>query len=213
MHLLLDLDGTLTDSFLGISRCINHALAELGRDEVPSAGFRSYVGRPLATVFGILLETNDAALIDQAISAYRARFDNVGIFENSLYPGVVQALDDFCRWGHSLSIVTVKTGPAARRVVSHFGIQGYFTSIHGSDPLDRSCSKEELLRVALNGVDHARAAMVGDHVDDINAAKSNGVKAIAAGWGYSSQAELRAANPDFLAETISDLVTWVRTAG
>jgi phosphoglycolate phosphatase len=212
MHLLLDLDGTLTDSFPGISRCINYALTELGRKEVPEAHFRHHVGRPLATMFGVLLETNDAVLIDRAVAVYRDRFDRVGIFENSLYPGILEALDLFQRWGHSLAIVTMKPAPAARRVASHFGIEHYFTGIHGPDLLDRTCTKADLLRLALSGHDRVRVVMIGDHVDDVTAAKDNGVRALAAGWGYSGASELKAASPDYFAATVSDLVAWVQTA-
>lgn len=79
MHLLFDLDGTLTDSFLGISRCINHALAELGRNSVPEPQFRGFVGAPLAAIFGQLLASDDGALLDRAActtstTCGRARF-------------------------------------------------------------------------------------------------------------------------------------------
>ncbi len=56
------------DSFPGISRCINHALTELGRDQIPDAHFRSTVGMPLGTIFEILLETTDADLIDLVVT-------------------------------------------------------------------------------------------------------------------------------------------------
>ena len=192
---------------------MNHALTELGRDPVPDTHVRTAVGLPLATIFEALLGTADTDLIDRAVRAYRARFDRIGIFENSLYPGIVSALTVFQQSGHSLGVVTVKPAPVARRVVSHFGIQHYFTAIHGPEVLDRTCNKGDLLDAALNGLDRAQAVMIGDRADDVMAAKDNGVRAVAAGWGYSSAGELYAANPDFFAETVSSLVTWVQTAG
>ena len=59
----------------------------------------------------------------------------------------------------------------------------------------------------------AHAVMVGDRAEDISAARANGVRVVGAGWGYGSRAELTAAGPDCLAETVTDLVAWVQSAG
>ena len=66
MHLLFDLDGTLTDSFPGISQSINQTLMALGREVVPLDQLRPFVGARLATIFGSLLQSEDEALIDRA---------------------------------------------------------------------------------------------------------------------------------------------------
>ena len=73
MHLFLDLDGTLTDSFTGIARCINHSLAELGRGSVPASRLREMVGLPLTAIFGVLLASGDAALLDRAVLSFSVR--------------------------------------------------------------------------------------------------------------------------------------------
>ena len=210
MHLCFDLDGTLTDSLPGIGRCINFALSELGRDPLPDIRIRSAVGTPLAAIFEGLLGSSDTNLIDRAVTAYRIRFDRIGIFENSLYPGIAEALDECQRSGHSLQIVTLKPATTARRVIAHFGIDHYFAAVHGPELGDRTCSKVDLLRAALNGVDRHQSVMIGDRVDDVLAAREHGVRAVAVAWGYSDASELKNAKPDFVAETVSHLVTWVR---
>lgn len=215
MHLLFDLDGTLTDSFLGISRCINHALTELGRNSVPEPQLRGFVGAPLAAIFGQLLASDDGALLDRAVAAYRIRFNSIGIFENRVFPGVSEALHGFQRACHSLQVVTAKPAVSAKRVVQHFALDRYFDAIHGPALTDRSCNKADLVVAALRraGANPAHAVMVGDRADDINAARAHGVRAVGAGWGYGSRAELMAAGPDYVANTVADLVAWVRTAG
>jgi len=214
MHLLFDLDGTLTDSFVGIGRCINHALVELGRDPVPEAALRGLVGAPLTAIFGGLMDSNDEALLDRAVAAYRSRFHAVGIFENQLYPGIHDALGVFRAAGHHLRVVTAKPAVSARRVVRHFAIEGLFDGIHGPALGDRTCDKADLVRDALRtasaGADDA--LMVGDRAEDIAAARAHGVRAVGAGWGYGARTELLAAAPDYLAETVADLVSWVDSA-
>ena len=66
--LLFDLDGTLTDPFVGISRCIEFAMGKLDRPCPPVEELRWCIGLPLRCIFARLLETQDAALIDAACS-------------------------------------------------------------------------------------------------------------------------------------------------
>src|SRR5262245_28718633 len=122
MHLLFDLDGTLTDSFPGISRSINHALVFLGCDPVSDARCRSLVGLPLGVIFETLCGSADAALLDRAVTAYRERFTVTGIFENTVYPGIREALGEFRSAGHRLQVVTAKPAVSARRVLEHFAL-------------------------------------------------------------------------------------------
>jgi phosphoglycolate phosphatase len=214
MHLLFDLDGTLTDSFVGISRCINHALADLGRDPAPEPRLRGMVGAPLTAIFATLLASDEAALLDRAVAAYRVRYDARGILENRVFPGIPEALQAFRESGHVLQIVTAKPAVSARRVVEHFALDGYFEAIHGPELTDPSCNKATLVLHALEVADcpAAHAVMVGDRAEDINAARTHGVRSVGAGWGYGSRAELTAAGPEYLAETVTDLVTWVESA-
>jgi phosphoglycolate phosphatase len=214
MYLLIDLDGTLTDSFVGIGRCINHALSELGQASVPEAALRELVGAPLTEIFSRLLATDDHRLVDRAVTAYRARFNSVGIFENQVFPGIPEALRMFRASGHSLQVVTAKPAVSTRRVVRHFALDEFFEEIHGPALSDRTCKKAELVLTALRAVaaDPTQAVMIGDRADDIVAARANGIRGVGAGWGYGSLSELTATRPDYLAQTVADLVKWVQSA-
>ena len=213
MTLLFDLDGTLTDSCVGIGRCINHALVSLGRPAAPEPRLRRMIGAPLSDIFTTLLESADVTLVDRAIAAYRERFDIAGIFENQVYPGVAEALREFHEAGHSLHLVTAKPTQAAGRVLEHFALAPYFVSVHGTAPTDRGCDKAVLVRAALAVAREGMpAVMVGDRAEDIRAARAHGAHAIAALWGYGTRAELEAAMPDWLAENVGDLAAWVRVS-
>jgi phosphoglycolate phosphatase len=215
MHLFFDLDGTLTDSSPGILRCIDHAIVSLGRDPVSHDRIAGMIGAPLSTIFETLLGSADETVIDEAVAAYRSRFNTVGIFENSLYPGILEALEEFQRSGHRLRIVTAKPRVAAERVVEHFGIGRFFEAVHGPQLSDRSCSKADHVAAAIEngGAHRAHCVMIGDRADDVLAAQRCEVAAVAVGWGYGSRAELVAAAPAYLAERVPDLVEWVTRAG
>jgi len=213
MHILFDLDGTLTDSFPGISRCINHALVELGREPATDSTLRGFVGRPLTDIFGAILASPDEALIDRAVEAYRRRFNEVGIFENALFPGIMDVLQACRADGHRMQVVTAKPAVPARRVIAHFGLDEYFEAIHGPDLADRTCDKAALVRAALAHADAAAsdAVMVGDRAEDIAAARANGVRSVGVAWGYGARAELASALPDYLADTPTVLTEWIRS--
>ena len=91
-RLLFDLDGTLTDNYLGIARSIAYALDRLGIEGPGEATLRRCVGPPLRTSFAALLGTDDAETIEQAIALYRERFSDVGWRENVVYDGIPEAM-------------------------------------------------------------------------------------------------------------------------
>ena len=212
MHLLFDLDGTLTDSGPGIVNCVNHALVELGHAAVAEAEIRGMIGAPLSRIFPRLFGSEDTSLVDRAIAAYRARFDEVGIFENELYPGIADALQALGDGGHTLQVVTAKPAVTARRVVEHFRIQHHFAALHGPELDQRTCDKADLVAAALRyagGLDET-VVMIGDRRDDVLAARAHGVTAVGAGWGYGSPDELAAAGAVFVARDVSALMEWIR---
>jgi phosphoglycolate phosphatase len=92
MIFFFDLDGTLTDPAVGITRSLQHALATLGRAGLPAAELTRFIGPPLRATFAELLATTDARLIADAVCAYRERFSTVGLFENAVYAGVPEVL-------------------------------------------------------------------------------------------------------------------------
>ena len=88
MELFFDLDGTLTDPGGGITRCVQHALAAMGRPVPAAAELGWCIGPPLRDTFAELLGRPDPPLIERAIALYRERFVSTGMFENVVYPGV-----------------------------------------------------------------------------------------------------------------------------
>jgi phosphoglycolate phosphatase len=212
MHVFFDLDGTLTDSRAGIARCFQHALVELGVTCPPEEKLTEFVGPALAPAFGSLLDTEDQARIDEAIAAFRERFERIGMFENALYPGIDEAVADLVDMQFSLCVVTAKPRVYAARILEHFHLRESFSGVYGPELADRKYSKESLIRQAclVEGVTAADAVMVGDRVEDILGAKANGLQTVAVLWGYGDPAELEAAAPDSLAPTTADLVSWLR---
>ena len=193
--LLFDLDGTLSDNYEGISRSIRHALARLGAPDPGEAALRACVGPPLRESFARLLPAPDATAIDAALDAYRERFRAVGWRENVVYDGVPEALATLARAGARLYVCTTKPEVFATRIVAHFGFDAFVTRVYGADLAGALDDKRTLLAhlIASEGLDAARAIMIGDRHLDGRAAQANGTRAVGVLWGYGSEAELEGA--------------------
>ena len=213
MEIFFDLDGTLTDPLLGITRCIQHALVRLGRTAPELESLRRCVGPPLRDSFAELLETEDEELLARAIGLYRERFQPVGMFENGVYPDVPEGLETLRGWGYRLWVVTSKPRVFAEEIVRHFGLGGFFERVHGSELSGENADKGDLIRhvLSLEGIAPGEAWMVGDRMHDILGARRNGVEAIGVLWGYGSEEELRAAGPRRIVGSMAELCEAIRT--
>ena len=144
MNLLFDLDGTLTNPFAGITKCIGYALDMLGKQSPPRESLRWCIGPPLKESFAKLLASDDGAIIAKAVAFYRERFSTVGLFENEVYDGIPEALEALQKNGHTLYVATSKPAVYAERIMAHFDLQRYFRSVFGSE-LDGSRSDKTSL--------------------------------------------------------------------
>jgi phosphoglycolate phosphatase len=210
--LFFDLDGTLSDSREGVVRCIQHALEHVGAAAPPAGELTWCVGPALAGSFQTLLGTSDEAVIDRALAAYRARYERIGICENALYPGVVDAIVELAAAGHYLSVVTVKPHVYARRVLERDALTGPFRRVYGPELHERHGTKAALIGRACAGerADPARTMMIGDRAEDVTGAHQNGIRSVAVTWGYGERAELEAAHPHHIVSSVEELLDHVR---
>lgn len=206
-HVLLDLDGTLTDPRTGITRCIAHALTALGRTPPATEHLLFAIGPPLRNSFAALLETSDSTQIEAAMTIYRELFSTVGLFENELYVGIPELLDDLRSAGYRLWLATAKPHVYAARILEHFQLHLPFDAIYGAELDGTRQDKRDLLAylLAREQLDAGSCVMIGDRSHDIHAAEANGCKSIGVTWGYGSAEELSGA--DRLCDAPGDLPT------
>jgi phosphoglycolate phosphatase len=214
-HLFLDLDGTLTDPAPGITSSFLHTARVLGHAELSAADVRRFIGPPLRDAFREVLQTSDAARVERAVAIYREHFGSIGLFENSVYPGVPELLARLRREGHPLSLVTSKAAAYAERIIAHFGLGEQLPHVFGAELSGERSTKTELIAHALAslGIEPAEACMVGDREHDVLGAKAHAMRAIGVTWGYGSRAELEAAGADHVVDTLEDWVTAVGEIG
>lgn len=194
--LLFDLDGTLTDNYLGIARSIAYALQRLDTPIPDDATLRRCVGPPLRESFRWLLGTDDATLVEQAIALYRERFAEVGWRENVVYDGIPEAFATLAGGAARIFVCTSKPEIYARRIVTLFGFSEHLAGVYGVDLAGSLDDKVKLLAhlVAAEKLDAAHVIMIGDRAHDIRAARMNGTRSAGVLWGYGSRDELEGAD-------------------
>ncbi len=200
---LLDLDGTLTDPAVGITRCIEAGLAAV--DLTPEGDLLRYIGPPLVESFAEQGVPPDR--IDDAIASYRERFVTHGMFENELYPGIPEALAELRERGWKLVVATSKPEVFATRIVQHFGLDSYFQHVVGATLDSKLRHKSDIVAEAIRRVGSVGQCkvMVGDRVHDMVGGSANQLATIGVLWGYGDIAELVSADADRLAAEPAEL--------
>jgi len=186
-----DLDGTLTDPKPGITRSIQYALQKLDHPTMPTEEELTWcIGPPLRASFVRLLGAETSA--DLAVSYYRERFSDIGLYENGVYDGIGEVLTSLCASGHRLFVATSKPHVFAERIIDHFGLRDHFERVFGSELDGTRVDKSHLLEYALKeaSVDPAKTLMIGDRSHDMVGAKNNGMVGIGVLYGYGSRDEL-----------------------
>ncbi len=210
--ILFDLDGTLTDPFEGITRSIQYALEKLGRVAPAADDLRWCIGSPLGNAFKTLLDTADAAAIDQAVLLYRERYTTIGKFENRVIDGIPEVLQGLFDAGFFLSVATSKPRTYSGDILDHFDLRRYFHVAHGSELDGRNADKSDLIRhiIATEKIEADRTVMIGDRSHDIVGARANDVASIGVLWGYGDRAELEDAGADRIAEKPEEIFAQLR---
>lgn len=203
--ILFDLDGTLTDSGEGIINCAALALEHFGLPVPDRQRMRVFVGPPLHETFVKFGVPEDRA--DEAVAVYRSRYNTVGKFENTPYPGIFDLLQDLRGRGHTLLVATSKPESLAVEIMDKFGLSKYFHRICGAS-LDRSRSNKEAVIAYLLQENPAAdpMIMVGDTAFDVLGAAVHGIPTIGVSWGYGTVADMENAGAKAIAHSMEELL-------
>jgi phosphoglycolate phosphatase len=205
--LVLDLDGTISDPSLGISRCMNHALLSCGLETVAPELVERQIGPPLDDIFRTLAPGITDAQLAALISAYRERYSELGYAENELYPDLVETLVALRERDIRLGVCTSKRKDFAERIIDLFQLSEFFAFVDGGDV---GVSKaNQLAGLLQSGSIDEQAVMVGDRAVDIVAASSNQLRAIGVLWGFGDREELEGASPHHIVSSPAELRAFI----
>ena len=196
--ILFDLDGTLTESGIGITKCVQLALERMGKPEPDLEKLKVFVGPPLKEQFMTYADFT-AEEADQAIAYFRERYHVTGVYENAVYEGIEDMLKALKEAGYVLAVASSKPEHLVNKVLEHFHLEHYFTETVGSEMDGVRSKKSEVVEEALLRLgmaeDRDHVLMVGDKEHDVFGARAMGLECVAVTWGYGTAEELAAAAP------------------
>ena len=207
-YLLFDLDGTLTESGEGIIRSVQYALDKLGIKENNTEQLRRFIGPPLVDSFmrhyGF---PKEKAL--EAVEIYRERYGRTGIFENALYPGVEEMLQNLKAHGFILSVASSKPEHYVRQILDHFKLTGYFDEIVGATMDGKRLTKTQVLEEVLKRLNlyerKEEILMIGDTEHDIRGAGEHGIECVVVTYGYGDPEKMKAEKPLKIVDSVEEL--------
>jgi Predicted phosphatases len=204
-YVLFDLDGTIIDSEAGVTKSAQAALLALGILE-SQTNLRSFIGPPLRESFKRY--TQNEELVEKAISVYRERYTNAGLYECQLYPGIANFLRDLYSTGKKVILASAKPEPYCKKILKYLNVIQYFDNVFGATFDGKYDDKSVLLADIIKQIGNPpknQIVMVGDRCYDILAAHANGIRAIGVNYGFAKVNELEASYSDYIARDVDDL--------
>lgn len=208
--ILFDLDGTLTDSSEGITKCVQYSLEKYGIIETDRKKLERFIGPPLIDsymkYYGF---TREQAI--EARNVFNERYQPVGWKENVPYPGIENVLKTLKEQGKLLGIATSKPVNVAEKVLKLFGLWDYF-SIFCAAP-NNGIGGEKIGRI-LAALEEARnlgwegnhPVMVGDTRFDVQGAHECGLPCVGVTWGFAVEGEFEACNTEYVVSSMEELL-------
>ena len=208
--LFFDLDGTVSNNFDGIARCLNFALKELGLRELSDAEVLPFVGPPFRESLPQVFPGIDT---EAALRFYRDRYQVKGWLENNLYEGMADAIRALHLQGFTIALCTSKPRIFAERIIEHFQLARYFDGIHGPELDGQFDKKTDLLAHLIEHykVAPANAVMIGDRDKDVEAALYAKTHSLGVLWGFGSRDELQSAGAHRIIAQPNELIHTVHS--
>lgn len=206
-NVLFDLDGTVTDPYMGITSSILHSLKYYGHIAAPEReALKPFIGPPLYAsymkYFGM-----DEKTAHEAVEHYREYYAVTGKFENELYDGIVELLASLKAAGVNVALATSKPEIFAGQILEHFGIAEYFDAVLGSTLDAKLIEKKDIIELLCrrHGYKAEETLMIGDTAFDVIGAKENSVDSVAVTYGYGERGDLESALPTYICQSVAEL--------
>jgi len=199
--LIFDLDGTLFETVTVSVPAIQSVLRDYGFPVPSHREITDTFGQPLTDFCAWLAHRSDPDLVPELADAIGGREMELISTEGKLYPGIPEALAELRARVSRMAVCSNGPEVYVIEVLRAHSLEGFFDEIRWRQSADTS--KSQMLGDLLGRLDARPAAMIGDRAEDIRAARTNGIAAVGAAYGYSRPGDLDDA--DALAGAATDL--------
>ena len=211
---LFDLDGTLLDTVADIALALNRVMLEYGAKPLEESEVRRMIGRGSP----ILMERATAAqgrVIDTATQAAMVErfFHHYGELEElnedraQPYAGAAECLRLLHDAGLRTAVVTNKQHRFADALLKRLGLSAWVDVLIGGDTCERRKPDPQPLLFSCQSLKVApiESLMVGDSVNDVQAARAAGIPVVCVSYGYNEGRDPRTLDCDALLDSLAEL--------
>ena len=206
-YILFDLDGTVTDPMIGITKSVQYALRKFNIEVENLNDLCKFIGPPLKDSFMNFYGFNEEDAL-KAITFYREYFSVTGLYENVVYENFEDILIALKEQNKSLIIATSKPTVFAEKILEHFNLKKYFDFIAGSNLDNTRTKKADVISYALEQqglTETSEMIMIGDREHDVIGAKALGIESIGVLHGYGSYGELSNSGANYIVKDVNEL--------
>lgn len=214
---MIDLDGTLLDTIPDLAAATNLMLKALGRPQLPLETVRNYVGKGIPRLVERALARDidgqvDTAALAQALPVFERFYRTVNGAHTTLYPGVLEGLEQLRVAGFPLACVTNKAGAFTLPLLERMGLAGYFAQTIAGDTLARKKpDPQQLLHACVQfGVAPEKMLMIGDSVNDVQAARAAGCPVFCVPYGYNEGHAVQSLDVDAIVSALIDCIPLIK---
>ncbi|MCJ8339618.1 MAG: HAD-IA family hydrolase [Pseudomonadales bacterium] len=211
---LFDLDGTLLDSALDFHFVINQMLRQRGRQNLVLENLKHYVSNGARAMVSYAFDIDDKhpqfeSLKTEFLQQYLQHLN----VKSVLYPGVSQLIDFLHSHSIPWGVVTNKPALYTDLIMRHQQLSDRAAAVICPDHVSKTKPDPEPLFLACQQmqVEAKYCCYVGDHIRDIQAGNSAGMKTIGCNYGYLNKNEQSSSwGADFTVEhprQIIDIIT------
>jgi phosphoglycolate phosphatase len=204
--IFLDFDGVIVDS-LGIYIDLYKSLCKQHKKTFPVAdvlGFRGWYEAAWELNFYEMGFSHD-----EYLEICTGLPDTLDYSATHLFEGIPEMIRDLAE-SHPLVIVSTAPTDSIEKRLDQAELLHLFDAVTGSD--DGSTGKADRLAALLKEYDTNTGVMVGDTNHDIEAGQENNLVTVGVTYGWITPERVRAANPNFVVDYSTDLLTAIRSA-
>jgi phosphoglycolate phosphatase len=213
---MIDLDGTLLDTIPDLAAAANNMLIEMGRKPLPEARIRMFVGKGIANLIERSLTDDmdgkpDQASFDQAVPIYERCYHAANGRHTTVYAGVMEGLNAMRARGLPLVCVTNKAERFTLPLLEYMKMSHYFVTVVAGDTLpQRKPDPAPLLHACkIMNVAPSEMLMIGDSLNDTEAARAAGCPVFCVNYGYNEGHDVRELDVDAIVATLIEANTLI----
>jgi len=206
-YILFDLDGTLLNTYKGVSNGVRYTLEYYGLPIPEEKEMRKYLGPPLRDSFSRFAGIPDEKL-DEAIAKFREYYFDKGTMQYEFFEDLKPSFAKLREMGCKLAVATSKLEKGAFIILKDAGLIDEFDFICGSTQDESRSTKDQVVAHVIEhfGItDKSEVLMVGDRDNDITGAHKNGIKCCGFLSGFGSLEEMQEYGADYIIRYISEI--------